>query len=384
MSGWRPGGRCGCARCCPFVLQVVQEVADERGVEVGQVELAGLFAGAVLRVAQQQPPSVAVGGDGVRAGVALTDQPFGEERLQGRGEDAHGRTPAAVSPLGGQGEQFGDGGEIPVGVGGLVWPEQGGQQRQPGLDVERRRDTSPAGCARPGSGGSRAAWAGTRPSGPLARPANQAREHVFDVLADQPSARGRDQQAGAVGSGQHRSRSARSRPARRACWDAAGAACSSRTWSPGSSRSPRRYPGRAGPGGSPRPGACRSPQQADQRPIGGRVQRRPQRRRWRPSARRPRRRNRGRASARRLRRRAARPAGPRWPGRTPAGGGRSRAPPAAALPTRIGRALPGRVAQASASSVVTVAARGPSGKGRSRSAARRGLELEPKARRTAR
>ena len=30
-----------------FLLEVVQEAADERGVEVGQVELAGLFAGAV-------------------------------------------------------------------------------------------------------------------------------------------------------------------------------------------------------------------------------------------------------------------------------------------------------------------------------------------------
>ena len=39
--------------------------------------------------AQQQPERVAVGGDGVRAGLALADQPVGEERLQGRGERGH-------------------------------------------------------------------------------------------------------------------------------------------------------------------------------------------------------------------------------------------------------------------------------------------------------
>ena len=38
---------------------------------------------------QQQPERVAVGGDGVRAGLALADQPVGEERLQGRRERGH-------------------------------------------------------------------------------------------------------------------------------------------------------------------------------------------------------------------------------------------------------------------------------------------------------
>ena len=39
--------------------------------------------------AQQQPDGVAVGGDGVRAGLALLEQPVGEERLQGGGERGH-------------------------------------------------------------------------------------------------------------------------------------------------------------------------------------------------------------------------------------------------------------------------------------------------------
>src|SRR3954453_16642898 len=76
-----------------FLLEVVQEAADERGVEVGQVELTGLFAGAVLRVAQHQPPGVTVGGDGIGAGMGLVDQPLGEERFQGRGEVAHEPAP---------------------------------------------------------------------------------------------------------------------------------------------------------------------------------------------------------------------------------------------------------------------------------------------------
>ena len=39
--------------------------------------------------AEQQPEGVAVGGDGVRAGLPLADQPVGEEGLQGGGEGAH-------------------------------------------------------------------------------------------------------------------------------------------------------------------------------------------------------------------------------------------------------------------------------------------------------
>ena len=37
----------------------------------------------------QQPERVPVAGDGVRAGLALSDEPLGEERLQHRRERAH-------------------------------------------------------------------------------------------------------------------------------------------------------------------------------------------------------------------------------------------------------------------------------------------------------
>jgi hypothetical protein len=76
-----------------LLLQVVQERSDHGGVEVGQVQLAWLLAHLVLHEAQQKPPGVPVGGDGVRAGVALAGQPFGEKRLEGWCERAHACIP---------------------------------------------------------------------------------------------------------------------------------------------------------------------------------------------------------------------------------------------------------------------------------------------------
>ena len=46
---------------------------------------------------QEQPPGVAVGGDGLRAGMPLPGQPVGEERLQVGGERGHGRSSHAPS-----------------------------------------------------------------------------------------------------------------------------------------------------------------------------------------------------------------------------------------------------------------------------------------------
>ena len=57
----------------------------------------GLLAGAAGGEGEQQPPGVAVGGDGLAAGVPLAGQPVGEERLQGRGERGHGRSSHASS-----------------------------------------------------------------------------------------------------------------------------------------------------------------------------------------------------------------------------------------------------------------------------------------------
>ena len=85
---------------------------------------------------EQQPERVAVGGDRVRAGVALADQPVGEERLQRRCEQAH-RAPllGAFEALGGEREQLRSGLQIPVGRSRVDVPEVGAQQRQPRLDV---------------------------------------------------------------------------------------------------------------------------------------------------------------------------------------------------------------------------------------------------------
>src|SRR5260370_19399339 len=76
---------------------MLQEGADERGVRVGKIQLAGLRAWPGVHEPQDQAPGVPVGGDGVRAGVALADQPFGEEGLEGGGEHAHASTPRVCS-----------------------------------------------------------------------------------------------------------------------------------------------------------------------------------------------------------------------------------------------------------------------------------------------
>ena len=57
-----------------LVFEMVEEGADERGVEVGQIQLRGRFA-ELGGEAEQQPEGVAVGSDGVRAGAALVEQP---------------------------------------------------------------------------------------------------------------------------------------------------------------------------------------------------------------------------------------------------------------------------------------------------------------------
>ena len=70
-------------------LEMVKEGTDRRCVEVFQLEGARCLAGAVPEKAQQQPQGVAVGGHGVRAGLTLVHQPFGEEGLEGGSEQGH-------------------------------------------------------------------------------------------------------------------------------------------------------------------------------------------------------------------------------------------------------------------------------------------------------
>src|SRR5438128_10242066 len=73
----------------PLGLEVVQEGADERGVQIVQVELSGRPPRLVTGEAEQQPEGVAVCSYGVRARLALADKPLSEECLQGWSERAH-------------------------------------------------------------------------------------------------------------------------------------------------------------------------------------------------------------------------------------------------------------------------------------------------------
>jgi len=61
---------------------MIEESADERGVEIVQRELGREFVELLLGEPEKQPEGVAVRGDGVRAGLSLTDEAVGEKGLQ--------------------------------------------------------------------------------------------------------------------------------------------------------------------------------------------------------------------------------------------------------------------------------------------------------------
>ena len=58
-----------------------EERADRVPVEVFEEELRRCLPGPVVNEPEEQPEAVAVGSDGVGAGVALADEPLGEEPL---------------------------------------------------------------------------------------------------------------------------------------------------------------------------------------------------------------------------------------------------------------------------------------------------------------
>jgi hypothetical protein len=60
-------GVAGPGAVAPVLLEVVEERADQRRVEIVDVQLERLLAGLLLREAKQQPERVAVGGDRLRA-----------------------------------------------------------------------------------------------------------------------------------------------------------------------------------------------------------------------------------------------------------------------------------------------------------------------------
>jgi hypothetical protein len=68
-------------RVAGVALEVVEERGDQRRVEPRDVQLAGRRGGAFGGAAQQQLEGVAVGGDRVRACLALGEEPVGGERL---------------------------------------------------------------------------------------------------------------------------------------------------------------------------------------------------------------------------------------------------------------------------------------------------------------
>jgi hypothetical protein len=57
----------GAGAVAPFCFEVVEERADQRRVEIVEVQLARLLAGPLGGEREQQPEGVAVGGDGLRA-----------------------------------------------------------------------------------------------------------------------------------------------------------------------------------------------------------------------------------------------------------------------------------------------------------------------------
>ena len=118
-SGSRPGGRCGCARCCRARVRGGRgtrrsAAASRSAMSSRGRRLAGAVAGRSRAAAGRCR--------GRRRWCAgwrwrWRDQPVGEERLQGRGERAHGGARRRLlEAVGGQGEQLGRGRQIPVGV----------------------------------------------------------------------------------------------------------------------------------------------------------------------------------------------------------------------------------------------------------------------------
>jgi hypothetical protein len=77
-------GVAGAHAVAALSLQVVEEIADQRCVQILDPQTRWRDAGAGEGEGQQQLERVTVGGDGVWAGLTLPDQPVGEERLQGR------------------------------------------------------------------------------------------------------------------------------------------------------------------------------------------------------------------------------------------------------------------------------------------------------------
>ena len=117
-------------------LQVLQKHADELGVKIGDLELGRGLAGLPFGEDQQQLESVAIGGDGVRAGLALAGEPVGHVGLQGGGEAAHASSAqVGVEPLASKGHELGRGRQVPERVLRVCVPQKCRESRQHGRHV---------------------------------------------------------------------------------------------------------------------------------------------------------------------------------------------------------------------------------------------------------
>ncbi len=83
-------GVAGARDVLSFVLQMVEDGADQGRIEIVDGELAWRLAASLRCEDQERPQGVAMGLNRVRADLALADEAVGEERLQGRGERNHG------------------------------------------------------------------------------------------------------------------------------------------------------------------------------------------------------------------------------------------------------------------------------------------------------
>lgn len=90
-------GVAGGGAVVPFGFEVVEKPSDEGGVKLTDIKIGWVGVGVVGGVGDEEPEGVSVGGDGVRAGGSLFDEPVTEERLKGRSECGHESTPAAAS-----------------------------------------------------------------------------------------------------------------------------------------------------------------------------------------------------------------------------------------------------------------------------------------------
>jgi hypothetical protein len=90
-------GVAGAGTVAAVAFEVGKERADQRCVEVVDVQLERLLAGLGVHETQQQRERVTVGRDRLRAAVALGDQPVCEERLQCGCERGHDSTPGSRS-----------------------------------------------------------------------------------------------------------------------------------------------------------------------------------------------------------------------------------------------------------------------------------------------